>query len=405
MKSKPLLRSFVVFVAFLLAACGGGGGGDTTPPPASAGDLVRSNSVSAPAGAAGAGEVLRFDYRMPAVNGGLTEARALLLVPAGTPPTGGWPVVAYGHGTTGLADACAPSGDPQFGGEGATLGAILALGAAVVAPDYEGLGTAGEHPYLHLQSAARSMVYAVVAARALRPSALATRWAAVGYSQGGHAALATAQYAQQLAPQLQYRATVAFAPASSWALTTQTSYARVDTLAAAGNLTAAAQQSFEISYYAALTVQGAHAVDPGLPLSAVLLPRLAALAPLAATETACGQFVNVLVGDYNAYLGGGGDPREYPGLRRDWATRPEAQAFQALAASNEPGASKLATPLFLAQGALDTTVPQVASDALNARLVGNGSTVRYRIYANADHASIVPQAANDAAAFLTPLMQ
>jgi hypothetical protein len=30
-------------------------------------------------------------------------------VPRGKPPKGGWPVITYAHGTTGVADVCAPS--------------------------------------------------------------------------------------------------------------------------------------------------------------------------------------------------------------------------------------------------------------------------------------------------------
>ncbi|MBA5745491.1 alpha/beta hydrolase, partial [Escherichia coli] len=32
-----------------------------------------------------------------------------LFVPRGTPPAGGWPLVAWAHGTFGMADICAPS--------------------------------------------------------------------------------------------------------------------------------------------------------------------------------------------------------------------------------------------------------------------------------------------------------
>src|SRR5438105_2778182 len=32
-----------------------------------------------------------------------------VFVPRGTPPEGGWPVVSWAHGTSGLADGCAPS--------------------------------------------------------------------------------------------------------------------------------------------------------------------------------------------------------------------------------------------------------------------------------------------------------
>src|SRR5688572_28267088 len=34
-------------------------------------------------------------------------------VPKGTAPAGGWPVIAWAHGTTGTADVCAPSWMPR----------------------------------------------------------------------------------------------------------------------------------------------------------------------------------------------------------------------------------------------------------------------------------------------------
>src|ERR1700747_953786 len=33
--------------------------------------------------------------------------------PKGTAPTGGWPIIAWTHGTTGIADVCAPSWIPR----------------------------------------------------------------------------------------------------------------------------------------------------------------------------------------------------------------------------------------------------------------------------------------------------
>ncbi|MFK8905591.1 hypothetical protein [Streptomyces sp. YS-3] len=33
----------------------------------------------------------------------------IVLLPPGPPSRGGWPVVSWAHGTTGVADACAPS--------------------------------------------------------------------------------------------------------------------------------------------------------------------------------------------------------------------------------------------------------------------------------------------------------
>ena len=39
------------------------------------------------------------------------RSRASVSVPKGKPPKGGWPVITWAHGTTGVADICAPSRD------------------------------------------------------------------------------------------------------------------------------------------------------------------------------------------------------------------------------------------------------------------------------------------------------
>ncbi|RDI52134.1 alpha/beta hydrolase family protein [Nocardia mexicana] len=135
-----------------------------------------------------------------------------LFVPHGSPPAGGWPVVAWEHGTVGRADACAPS-RTDFTMYRDYIGTLLARGYAVAATDYPGLGTPGDHPYLDGRAAAYSAVDMVRAARTIDAS-LSPRWVAVGHSQGGHAALFTASVATAYAPELDYRGAAALAPAS-----------------------------------------------------------------------------------------------------------------------------------------------------------------------------------------------
>ena len=61
------------------------------------------------------------------------------------------PLVAFAPGTQGLADRCTPSRQMSVGTEYEALfiAGFLARGYAVVVPDYEGLGTPGEHPYIN----------------------------------------------------------------------------------------------------------------------------------------------------------------------------------------------------------------------------------------------------------------
>lgn len=137
----------------------------------------------------------------------------IVTVPTGLAPAGGWPVVSWAHGTTGLASACAPS---RSGGPAPAFGAR----AVAVATDYIGLGPIGErHPYLSGPDEAHSVIDAVRAARALAGSHAGTRWLAIGHSQGGHSALFTNQLAASYAPELHLLGTVSLAPAAELART------------------------------------------------------------------------------------------------------------------------------------------------------------------------------------------
>jgi acetyl esterase/lipase len=89
---------------------------------------------------------------------------------------------------------------------------MVAKGYVVVAPDYPGLGSGGVHPYLGGVPAARSTLDAVRAARAIAGVGAGTRYAIWGASQGGHAALWTAQLAASYAPELQLVGVAAVAP-------------------------------------------------------------------------------------------------------------------------------------------------------------------------------------------------
>jgi Secretory lipase len=112
----------------------------------------------------GAGNRLLL-YRSTGVNGKSTAVTGTLAIPKGHAPKGGWPLISWAHGTTGIADKCAPS---RGGGSGpALLGRWLKAGYAVVRTDYEGLGTPGEHPYLIGRSEGSSVLDAARAARKL----------------------------------------------------------------------------------------------------------------------------------------------------------------------------------------------------------------------------------------------
>ena len=110
----------------------------------------------------------------------------MIILPYGKPPEGGWPVIAWAHGTTGVARTAAPSLDSHlvYGWEGVLLWPVL--GYAVVATDYAGLGTNVAHQYLVGASQANDVINGLAAARAAVPD-LGPKWVAVGHSQSARA--------------------------------------------------------------------------------------------------------------------------------------------------------------------------------------------------------------------------
>lgn len=83
-------------------------------------------------------------------------ASAIVVAPA-HPPAGPRPVIAWSHGTTGVAEGCARSllVHPFASGALLVLPQVLAQGWVLVATDYTGMGTKGPSPFLIGQGEAR----------------------------------------------------------------------------------------------------------------------------------------------------------------------------------------------------------------------------------------------------------
>lgn len=141
-------------------------------------------------------------------------ASALVIVPK-DPPAGPRPVIVWNHGTTGVAQGCAPS----LRDASATKWSIPALeqalkaGWVVVASDFSGQGAPGAYPYLIGEGEARSSLDAVLATAELRTDlTLSPDTVVWGHSQGGHAALWTTAIAKDYAPGLDVLGTAVVAP-------------------------------------------------------------------------------------------------------------------------------------------------------------------------------------------------
>ncbi len=194
-------------------------------------------------------------YTTIAPDGSPVAATGGVYVPAGTPPAGGWPLVAFGHGTTGVRPQCAPTLDPSmFQNLPVVLAILTKLHAAVVMPDFLGLGSAGAHPYLNSTSHGNDVLGAIRAARRIG-STFSNEVLLLGISQGGRATEAAAELAPTAAPELRIAANAMAVPALSL---------QFGPVIAAGTLSGA-----QYSIMPEL-VRGAQATHPDLKTSDVL---------------------------------------------------------------------------------------------------------------------------------------
>ena len=148
-----------------------------------------------------------------AVDGSETEVSGAVFIPPGSAPQGGWPVIAYAHGTSGIGEECAPSLSPDLFGVASLVATYIKLGYAVAASDYQGLGAPGAHPYLDAKTAGFNVIDSVRALRKVSPDVSAT-WVAFGGSQGGAASWAANEQASTYATELNLVGSVSLSPAA-----------------------------------------------------------------------------------------------------------------------------------------------------------------------------------------------
>ena len=170
--------------------------------PGAPGALIRSENLTGVTLPDGAGAAIRILYGSTdgVDDAGPVAISGQILLPKGSAPPGGWPIVAWEHGTTGIADVCAPSWRGYLKRDRAYLTRWLEEGFAVVATDYQGLGTPGPHPYLLYRPEGYSALDAIRAALKARGDVLRNEVLLVGQSQGSGAALGAAWLAPRYAP-------------------------------------------------------------------------------------------------------------------------------------------------------------------------------------------------------------
>ncbi len=374
------LAAAVLAGCLALSACAGCASATPGPP----GPANVSSAQTSPAGTARLGALLRqgpAGHLAPALaaiadatyisyvsftpSGAPIPVSGAVYVPKGTPPAGGWPLVAYAHATTGVTRDCAPTLSPDmFGNEPMVADLVGNRHWAVVMTDYQGLGGPGVHPYLDSTAQGLDVLGSIRAARSLGVP-LARSTALYGFSQGGRASEAAAELAPTRTPEITLVGNAMISPALE-----------LDVMAAidAGTFTPV---QYAIS---PLLVRGLQAVDPSIRTDEILhgplLRNNAAL--LACTGASVDQVAALLKGVSPADV------------------RPEGSARPAMTAYFErnqlPRTPNRAVPDLVRRGSADALVtPAWTADAVR-RLCAGGVRVQQEIrpgghYAASDIAS------------------
>ena len=353
-----------------------------------------------------ASDIQVIRYNMPNVNGERAEATAMVFYPNTPQPQDGWRVVVWEHGTVGSGDSCAPSNNQLNNNFRGLASSLLAQGYVIVAPDYEGLGTRGIHPYLNLKSAAQSAIYAVRAFKEQQGNRFNGAWVSVGQSQGGHASLATAQFADE---DPNYKAAVAAAPASSLGyIISEVAPQALSALVEAGQDNAAKAVYAELLAYAAYVAVGIKAYEPSFNYRNIFSSRAGIVAEKAEGTTGenglcLGSLITEYMQDIDDYLVNNPEKTvvDYPGLVENFQNNSSVEKFLQ---NNQPATEKINVPVMIIQGTADMAVPYPVTNTLQQGLKDMGTTVTFVPVQDASHTEAIVQSRTQLLTFINTYM-
>lgn len=335
-----------------------------------AGKLI---NVQAMFGAPEGARAYRILYWSTGLDGKPIEVSGVVIAPRGPPPSGGRPVVAWAHPTTGVVSRCAPSLARVFFASIQGLRDMLDRGYVVAATDYPGLGTPEVHPYLVGTSEARAVLDSVRAARAIPDAAAGVRFAVWGHSQGGQAALFTGIEAARYAPELKLVGVAAAAPA------TDLTALMTDDLGTGGgnNITAMTLWSWARIY--------------GAPIGKVVAPQ---------AQPVIDRLTKLCIERWFDVLTRRGPTQALEKSFLRVKNLADQEPWRRLLKENSPGVLPSDIPVFLAQGSADGLVRPSVTEAYRARVCRNGNRVEFVLMPGVGHAFIARDVAQAAIAWM-----
>lgn len=339
---------------------GSSGGGSATPPIEAAGHGALQSVMPLDGGWEGLDNTYRIAYTTTGAGGDPVTATGIVRIPTGPVPPGGWPIVSWAHGTSGMGAQCGLADNDQLAASTAsTVEGFNAAGYAVVATDYVGLSpdSPGPHPYLQSSTEGAAVVDIVRAGRSAFDE-LSDAWVAAGSSQGGHAALAAGSMAAQYAPDLALKGVAALAPESN--LENVFLLSRPGIPSVPGFPTRAV----------ATVLAGMNAGQNDVDVQSYLTPL---------GKRVISQLADECVSDWNATVGDVGigellsEPLDDPNF---------SAAMRAYMGVPLTGYT---TPVSIVHGARDTTVPLPFTLALLAQFSAHGVDYRFQLVEDAGH--------------------
>jgi Secretory lipase len=330
--------------------------------PAPPGSIIRSERIATDADLPPTTTSYRVLYHSESISGADIAVSGTVVVPGGPAPSTGFPILAWAHGTTGLAGSCAPS--RQGTATIDYLSHIVADGIIVAATDYESLGTPGTHPYLVGQSEGQGVLDAARAARNLEGSGASDAVLIDGYSQGGHAALFAGQIARSYAPDLFVVGIIAVAPVVS-----------ADAFASADP----GPRADPFDVYTLMALYAWSVIYPDLPLSGVLTS--SALAALPSMNQRCSD------AEASVFSRIPTNRLFEPG----WTRAPGVRTYLSW---NDPGAAPTMAPILVVQGTSDPLITFASTSALVSKNLCHDEhdRVQYDAFSGTDHGSVVTSA-------------